>query len=204
VRRRFILDAARGLLAETAITDISMDDIAAAAGYTRRTLYAYFDSRDDVWLCVHLEDLTRRWEWQKLHLAGVEGGLARIMVWAESLYAYWKAHPGSMLVEKYWDFHGIHPNRLSPATFAEFEALNTELAAALREMFREGVEDGSLRTDLSVDACISQFLYALRAVLGRALSSSYSFTDLDPDRYVRLYLDQYRRSIGSDSRRTGS
>ena len=203
-RRRFILDAARDLLTQKAITDISMDDIAAAADYTRRTLYAYFSSRDDIWLCVHLEDLARRWEWQKQHLAGVEGGLARIMVWAESLYAYWKAHPQSMQVEQYWDFHGIDRHGIGAATFAGFEALNNELATALREMFRDGMADGSLRTDLPTDACISQFLYALRAILGRALSSSYSFTDLDPDEYVRHYLDQYRHSIGSDSWRAGS
>jgi len=203
-RRRYIVDAARGLLAEKGISDISMDDIAAAAEYTRRTLYAYFNSRDDIWLRILLEEMKRRWEVQSQALAGIDGGLARITTFAETQYAFWKENPHSMLVEQYWDFHGIDRDRVSAGIFVEFEELNNELAAALRKMFRDGIEDGSLRTDLHVDACISQFLYAHRAVLGRALSSSYSFSDLDPDLYVRHYLDQYRRSICSETWRIDS
>ena len=203
-RRRFIVDAARGLLSKKEISDISMDDIAEAAEYTRRTLYAYFKSGDDIWLRILFEDMTQRWEWQQQALVGVEGGLARITVWAEAHYAFWKENPQSIAVERYWDLHGIDRDRVSTETFDAFETLNNELANELREMFRGGIEDGSLRTDLLVDACISQFLYALRAVLGRALSSSYSFTDVDPDRYVRHYLDQYRRSICSETWRPDS
>ncbi len=203
-RQRFIVEAARGLLAEQSISDISMDDIATAAEYTRRTLYSYFKSRDDIWLRVLLEDMTRRWRLQKQAVSEIEGGLARITAWAETHFAFWKENPHSVLVEQYWDFHGIERNRVSAEIFDEFEALNNELAAGLREMFQVGIEDGSLRNDLAVDACISQFVYSLRAILGRALSSSYSFTDLDPDLYVRHYLDQYCRGICNETWRKGS
>ncbi len=201
-RRRFILDAARALFEERGIEGTRMEDIAAAAEYTRRTLYAYFRSRDDICLQVHLDDLSRRWEQQKEALAEVEGGLARIEIWAEVLYAFWEENPHSMRMEQYWDFHGIDPDRISADVFRRFEALNDELAAGLREIFRSGIEDGSLRPDLPVDICISQFLYSLRAVLGRALSSGYTFVDFDPGEYVRHYLDLYRRSICRQSRRT--
>ena len=203
-RRRFILDAARALFEEKGVENTRMDDIAVAADYTRRTLYAYFKSRDDICLHVHLEDVAQRWERQKQALAGVEGGLARIEVWAETLYAFWREYPHSMRMEQYWDFHGIERDRISADTFRRFEALNDELAAGLRDIFRGGIEDGSLRHDLSVDVCISQFLYSLRAVLGRALSSSYSFADIDPDEYVRHHLDLYRRGVRSDSGRVES
>ncbi|MHC4696198.1 MAG: TetR/AcrR family transcriptional regulator [Planctomycetota bacterium] len=198
------MQAARALLAKKGISDISMDDIAVAAEYTRRTLYSYVKGRDDIWLRIHVEDMTQRWKLQKLALTEIEGGLARITAWAETHFAFWKENPHSMLVERYWDFHGIERNRVSAEIFDEFEALNNELAAGLREMFKGGIEDGSLRTDLHVDTCISQFVYSLRAVLGRALSSSYSFADFDPDLYVRRYLDQYRRGICSETWRIDS
>ena len=203
-RRRFILDAARALFEESGIESTSMDDIAAAAEYTRRTLYAYFKSRDDICLRVHLEDMARRWELQKRALAGVESGPARITVWAETLYAFWKEHPHSMRMEQYWDFHGVEPDRISEEIFRGFEALNDDLADGLRKIFHDGIEDGSLRPDLPVDACVSQFVYSLRAVLGRALSPSYSFADIDPDEYVRHWLEQYRRSVRNEARRTES
>ena len=203
-RQAFILDAARALFAEKGVENTSMDDIAAAAEYTRRTLYAYFQSRDDICLRVHLEDVVRRWELQKQALAGTEGGLAKLMVWAQTLYEFWREHPHSMRLEQYWDFHGVQKNRISADVFRRFEALNDELAGGLREIFREGIEDGSVRPDLQVDICISQFLYALRAVLGRSLSPAHSFMNIRPDEYVRHYLDLFSRSIRNEAGRTDS
>lgn len=200
-RQRFILEAARALFAEKGIESTSMDDIAAAAEYTRRTLYAYFPSRDDICLRIHLEDLERRWELQREALVGVAGGPARLVAWAETLYAFWREHPHSMRLEQYWDFHGIDPEKIDAEVFARFESLNDELADALREVFGEGIADGSLRDDLEADACISQFLYSLRAVLGRALSPGYSFADIDPDRYVRHFLELFCRGIQGRRRR---
>ena len=49
-RRIYVLDAARRLLATRDIEKTSMDEIAVAADYTRRTLYAYFKSRDEILL----------------------------------------------------------------------------------------------------------------------------------------------------------
>lgn len=203
-RQRFILAAARALFEEKGVESTNMDDIAAAAEYTRRTLYAYFKSRDDICLRVHLEDVARRWELQQRALAQAESGLARLVVWAQTLYEFWKQNPHSMQMEQYWDFHGIDQKRISADVFRRFEALNDELADGLREIFRRGSEDGSLRPDLQVDLCISQFLYALRAVLGRALSPAYSFTDIQPEEYVGHYLDLFSRSIRNEGRRTDS
>ena len=198
-RRQFILDAARALLEEKRIEEIRMDDIAAAAEYTRRTLYSYFKSRDDIWLRIHMADLRRRWARQQEALTGIQDGPSRIGVWAETLYASWKEKPNSMRVELYWDFHGIDRKRISADLFESFEALNEELADGLREIFQSGVEDGSLRSDLQLDACISQLIYSLRAVLGRALSSSFSFTDVDPDQYVQQFLDLFLRGVRRES-----
>lgn len=48
--RDLILDATDRLLATTGFRSITMDDIAAAAGVSRRTIYMYFPSKDEVGL----------------------------------------------------------------------------------------------------------------------------------------------------------
>jgi len=200
-RQLFILDAARSLFAGEGIERSNMDAIAAASEYTRRTLYSYFKSRDDILLRVHLEDLGRRWEMQKEALAATDDCLTRIRIWAETLLSYWVEHPHCMRMEQYWDFHGIDPGRIGEETFRSFEALNDDLVEGLREIFRGGIEDGSLRPDLQVDLCISQFVTSVRAIAYRALSPGYSFKDFDRDSYLRHYLDLFRDGIRSEDAR---
>jgi len=93
------------------------------------------------------------------------------------------------------DFRGVVRDRTSEEILAAFELLNNQLADGLREIFRLGVEDGSLRPDLEIDICISQYVYTLRAVFHRAYSSAISFVSIDPDEYVAHYLDLFTRSI---------
>lgn len=181
-----------------------MDDIAAASDYTRRTLYAYFASRDDICLQVHLEDLEERWREQRGALAQAPDGLSGIRLWAETLHDFWRRHPHAMELERYWDYRGVDRSRLAPDVFGRFEHLNEELASGLRDLFRRGIADGSLRPDLEIDVCISHFLYSLRAVLGRALSSSHSFARFEPDAYVRQFLELFLRGVRGGKGEGGS
>jgi len=56
-KRQYILAAAVKLFADKGVENTSMDDIARESEYTRRTLYSYFKSRDDVCLLALTNDL---------------------------------------------------------------------------------------------------------------------------------------------------
>lgn len=198
-RRRFILDAARRILAKKGVEETSMEDIAGQAEYTRRTLYAYFRSRDEIYVSIFLEDMEARRNLQRAAVAKAGNGLEKIRVWGQAFHEYARQNPHAMRLQLYWDFRGIDESRISRDIFSRFEAINHNLAEDLRDMFRQGVADGSLRPDINADMCISQYLYTLRAVLNRAVSPSYSFASFDPDSYVQHYLDLLSRAI----RRTG-
>jgi len=180
-KKEFILLAARRLFDEKSIENTSMDDIALASEYTRRTLYAYFKSRDEISLSVFVDDLSARWNEQKKELAKADTGLGKIIKWAESFYSFTLRHPHSIHMQVYWDFKGIDRRLIGDELFTSFEAINNELVEGLRAIFHLGSEDGSLRPDLNVDLSISQFLYSFRSIVNRALSSTYSFAYFDPD-----------------------
>lgn len=194
-RRQFVVDAARKLFAENGIENTSMEDIAGAADYTRRTLYTYFKSFDEICLLVLLGDQAIRWGMQKKAMVGIDSGLSKLQVWAESLYRFVCDNPQYARLETYWDFHGLNSKLIGREIFARFKKLNAELADGLRDVFRLGIKDGSMRSDLHIDMCISQFLYSLRSILNRALSPGYSFAEFDADKYVQHYLDLFIRSI---------
>lgn len=198
-RRRYILDAARGLFASKGVEDTSMEDIAVAAEYTRRTLYAYFQSRDEICLLVYLEDLTTRWEEQKVAMAAAGSGLDKLLAFGDSFYSYARKHPHSLRLQVFWDYRGLDRDRIGDEVFSAFRDKNEELAGGIREAFRLGIEDGSLRPDLPVDQCISYYVLSLRSVLNRALFPLYSFADFEPDTYVREFLELFARGVGNTS-----
>lgn len=194
-RRRFVVDAAKRVFARRGVENTTMEDIAEAAGYTRRTLYLYFRSFDEICLQVLLEDQALRWAAQQEAIARVDTGLAKLRAWAETLYQFVRANPQYVRVEVYWDYRGMNPRLLPRGLFRRFRTQNNELANGLRAVFRQGIADGSMRPDLDADLCISQFLYSFRAIINRAMSRGYSFAAFDPDDYVRHYLDLFSRAI---------
>jgi TetR/AcrR family transcriptional regulator len=201
-RRRFILEAARRTFASKGVEETSMDDIAREAEYTRRTLYGYFRSRDEIYMSIFLEDLAVRREMQLAAVAQAQTGLEKIRAWGETFYRYARENPHAMRLQLYWDFRGIDERTISPAIFARFEEINRNLADDLRGMFRRGVDDASLRPDIDADMCISQYLYTLRTILNRAISPGYSFAGFDADSYVSHYLDLFIRAIRNTGGKT--
>jgi AcrR family transcriptional regulator len=194
-RRRRILEAARNLFCDKGIANTTMEDIARAADYTRRTLYAYFRSRDEIYLLVYLEDLGNRWEHQKAAMATAGTGREKLRVWGESFYAYSRRNPQSLRLQVHWDYRGLAIDRIDADVFENFRRKNDEVADGLREIFRMGIEDGSLRPDLSVDLCLSNYILTLRCILNRALFPGYSFAKYDADQYVNNFIDLFLRGI---------
>ena len=194
-RQKFVVETARNLFAARGVENTTMEDIARAADYTRRTLYAYFKSRDEISLMVFIEDLKKRWAYQKREIKKAGNGLDKIILWAKLFYDFSRKNPHSLRMHYYWDYLGIDRSKISRSVFETFEEINDDLAEGLREIFKLGVKDGSLRKDIEVDLTISQFLYTLRSVVNRALSAGYSFAEFKPDKYVEHYLDLFARGI---------
>ncbi|MEE9442041.1 MAG: helix-turn-helix domain-containing protein [candidate division Zixibacteria bacterium] len=195
IRQSYILDAARGLFAQQGIENTSMEDIASAAEYTRRTLYSYFKSRDEICLMVLIEDNKTRWREQQKAMELTRSGLDKITIWGKTLYDFSRRNPQSLYLQLYWDLKGLDPDSISGEAFESFDNLNNELAEGLRGIFQMGIKDGSLRADLKVDLCISQFLYSIRSIINRALSTTYSFACFESDEYIDHYLDMFSRGI---------
>ncbi len=195
VRQNEIVAITRELLSSQGIEKVSMEDIAKAVGLTRRTLYAYFKSRDEVLLMVMVEDNKTRWAIQERELARMKTGLSKLRRWGETLYEFSKKYPYSIELQVYWDFHGIDNRLISDDLFEQFKEINSKMAIGLNNIFDLGLKDRSFKTNLPVNMTISHFLATIRAVINRALSPGYSFAKFDPDDYFKQYLELFISAI---------
>jgi AcrR family transcriptional regulator len=135
--RTALLDAAERLLARTGYRKITMDDLAQEAGLSRRTVYVYFRSKDEVVLGTidrivdrvseRLETLARGPGTAQERLG--EMLVERVRIRVESVRDYAHALDGI--------FAGLRPAYLERRR-GYFEAEAAQLAKVLREGIREG------------------------------------------------------------------
>jgi len=172
-----------------------MEEIAVAAEYTRRTLYTYFKSRDEILLLIHIRNNEQRMDAQDKIISDRANGPEKLNAWAMTYFTFAKKYPGAFRLQQYWDYTGIDPNQLSQETFSAFVEQNDRLADQLRAILLQCRKEEMIRKSLDADVCVSQFLYALRAVLGRALSPAYSFASIKDEAFVTSFVETFIRGI---------
>ncbi len=160
-QRRRILAAAEELFDIRGIDRVPIADIVAAAGIRASTLYEYFSNKDEiVWTLV--EELMRQSSASALEAIEATTGPALAKITA--------------LLEAIGNELGDHPQRVR--FMAQFDAMyardwSAERLLALEDrlfpgrfeplsnLIREGVADGSLRSDLDPDLTMHSVLNAL-------------------------------------------
>lgn len=142
-----ILETASHVLAERG--DASMNDIAAAAGVGRATLYRHFPTRDALMKALVEEatqDLVTR-----IRDAGLDGTPV-----AEALHRLLRAI--FAVGDRYLVFTrefltGGHAREYRP----DKDVVDQFVAAPIRSVLERGVADGTLRTDLGAEAVVQLF-----------------------------------------------
>jgi len=194
IRHDDILAAARQLFAEKGIEETSMDDIARRAEFTKRTLYSYFKSKEQLILAAYTDSI-ETFLLVLTEAMDAEGtGFDQLYAFGETYFEYCSRYPGFESMHSYLDYTGVISEKTGDY-FEKFVALNDRAIGRVRRAFFEGIADRSLSDDFNVDMILSQFLYSLRAIIHRALSPSYSFAKFDPKIYLSTFLNLFLCSI---------
>jgi AcrR family transcriptional regulator len=178
-QRRRILAAAEELFDTRGIDRVPIADIVAAAGIRASTLYEYFSNKDEiVWTLV--EELMLQWSASVLEAIDTTTGTALARITA--------------LLEAFGDELVDHPQRVR--LMAQFDAMyardwSAERLLALEDrlfpgrfeslsnLIREGITDGSLRSDLDPDLTMHSVVNAVvgaqrrLASLGKRVEQEY-------------------------------
>ena len=150
-RRDQIIDTARGLFGERGTTDVSMDDIASAAGVARSTVYVYFANRDELLrACLKgmldqlLEGIADEWD------RNTEPA-ARLRTLVEGMFERLDDNPAFFrlaLITQEAVTQG------SAAVGSELALIGLEVAGMLQDLYLEGLSTGLFRS-MDPDRAIS-------------------------------------------------
>lgn len=145
-----IVDSAAAIMAERGDA-ASMDDIASVAGVSRATLYRYFPNREALlhaMATTSIEELAARIADAGLRGIPVEQAIARLVRGFIALGSKYVALASGRIKRT-----DDHPN------------VDALLSEPVRELFRRGIADGSLRADLDPELLIDLFSGLIKAAL---------------------------------------
>jgi AcrR family transcriptional regulator len=145
-KREEIIDAALQLFLEKELSNVTMTDIVAKAGISRVTLYKYFKSIHEIAFEIQIEVLQEMIQVLDRTMATGKSGAEKLQLLFEAMLDFFDERTNYLRFMSLFDYY----YRNTYPTPGLEEKYNHFLIEEVRDFFpiREGIKDGSLRSDL--------------------------------------------------------
>ena len=164
VHRENIVSAASTLFMERGIAATSMDDIAKAAGYSKATLYVYFENKEEIVGILVLNSMKKLYDYISSALIQHKTTKARYDFICRGLVQYQEEFPFyfKMVLDKInIDFESKDYLSEERETYQIGEEINEKIKTFLLS----GMEKGDLRNDLDIMPAIFNFWGMLSGII---------------------------------------
>ena len=164
VHRENIVSAASALFMERGIAATSMDDIAKAAGYSKATLYVYFENKEEIVGILVLNSMKKLYDYISSALIQHKTTKARYDFICRGLVQYQEEFPFyfKMVLDKInIDFEGKDYLPEERETYQIGEEINEKI----KNFLLSGMEKGDLRNDLDIMPAIFNFWGMLSGII---------------------------------------
>src|SRR5580704_4745459 len=136
-----ILAAARSVFAMRGFSEATVDEIAAAAGIAKGTVYLYFSSKRDIYLAALKQGLMELMERTRTTMETARGIEAKLLAFVRTRLEY--AETNRDFIKIYHSEFGNLTN--AAACDSEFQQLYLEQAKILEAVLRSAVRNGEIR-----------------------------------------------------------
>lgn len=147
-RKNEILNAARELFITKGLSETTMDNIASEIKITRRTLYRYYKTKEELAFEIEIMLFEELYYFQtKIYKTLVGNGLKKIELFLNEIASYVEANPSIIRFSGVFDFYftGEYPYLELTNRFKNMISSNDYI---LEQLIRDGIEDGSIRLDI--------------------------------------------------------
>ena len=184
-----ILNAARKVFSKRGFNDVTVDEIAAAAGLAKATVYQYFPSKQEIYLAAlrhgirELVDRTRR------NIDTAQGVREKIEAFVRTRLAYLEEHREFFAV-----YHAEFGNLTHPAILnREFRGLYQQQLELLESLIRAGVKSGEVSR--VAPPVLATMIY--EASRGLMLRRALGWTESTVEQEVTALMNMIWKGIGN-------
>lgn len=199
VHRENIVSAASALFMERGIAATSMDDIAKAAGYSKATLYVYFENKEEIVGILVLNSMKKLYDYISSALIQHETTKARYDFICRGLVQYQEEFPFyfKMVLDKInIDFEGKDYLPEEKETYQIGEEINEKI----KNFLLSGMEKGDLRSDLEIMPVIFNFWGMLSGIIQLAANKEEYIKksmELSKEQFLEYGFSLVYRSIAA-------
>ncbi len=196
-KKEAFLDAAEKLFAEKGFENTSIDEVANHAGLTKRTLYQYFQSKEDLFYAVALKGARLLSKASFDALERGENARDKIRLINLAHLSFYKEHPDLFQILNYLPAN--QQNIETSPHYQEIKQLDTARIKYLGSLIAAGTSDGSINSSLDMKKAVCfGFLSAFSLLYTVAFTdkSIWKALSLDEDEFLtfsfHLFSDALR------------
>lgn len=200
VHRENIASAASALFLEKGIAATSMDDIAKAAGYSKATLYVYFENKEEIVGILVLNSMKKLYDYISAALERKESTRERYHLICKGLVRYQEEFPFyfKMVLDKInVDFENREYLPEEKETYRVGEKINEKI----KEFLMEGMKKGDLISGLEVMPVIFNFWGMLSGMIQLAANKEEYIgkaMGLSREQFLEYGFSMLYRSIAAE------
>lgn len=193
-RKEEIINAAENLFYEDGYDNVSMDQIAKKAEFTKRTIYQYFTSKEDLFFAVAHRGFVKMFSYfQKASQKG-KTAFEKLHLACLAYYQFYKDCPETFRLMNYIGY--VKKNN-SPQQ-KEWMEFDNRMFEQIARIVKDGKKDGSIREDLDSDMVTFSIAFITTGFFKQLSETGNTFTehfDLDIEKFSNYSIDLILESI---------
>jgi AcrR family transcriptional regulator len=165
LHRETILDAAESLFIEKGYLSSSIENLSTASGYSRRTIYVYFENKEDIYLHIVHRSLKELHGNIQQAIQSNADFLSQYFAICEAMRFYAGNHPQSFTSVNQMKTSQFNPDSI-PAITKEIFIVGEQINQTLEAFITSGIQQGMVRASILP----RQTVYVLWSSLSALLS----------------------------------
>ncbi|HEX3048360.1 MAG TPA: TetR/AcrR family transcriptional regulator [Bacillota bacterium] len=188
-REAEIVAAAERIFYQKGFDGASMDEVAQAAQFTKRTIYQYFPSKEELYLAVALKGFQQLMSYFETAIAKGATGFEKIHLSGLAYYQFYKDHPDTFRLMNHCKYLKTGAESPKHQSMHDLDSRMFQMFAAAIET---GKQDESIRSDLDpmkgayFVVSVSIGFLQLLSETGQIFVEHYG---VDREEFIRFSLD---------------
>ena len=190
IRKNDIIDAAERVFFEKGYERATMDDVAGQAEFSKRTLYAYFESKEQIYFEIMIRGYRRLIGLLEERLARrFDGAREELREIAATYYEFSGTHPHYFrAIVEYENSVDDFQNKIPDASRDQCYALGEKALGFVKAALKRGVGEKAFRSDLAIDRTTMTLWACMLGIFGTAQKKKgyiENFYGIDTESFIR-------------------